>query len=63
MKKNNKAIAVYNHKLNREVEVGDVVQVPISNVDLSKANIENLTLVVVEKIRYLKRLTAYYLAN
>ena len=38
------------NKLTGNVNVGDIIQISLSNIDVFKVDIKNLTLVIVEKI-------------
>ena len=51
------------NKLTGNIDIGNIVQILLSNVNISKADIKNLTLVVIEKIQYPKKLTAFCLVN
>ena len=45
------------------LKVGDIVQIPMANVDLSKADNKTLTMVIVEETTHKKAPPSYKLAN
>ena len=63
MTKQGRAMTNKANKLKGNVNVGDVVQILLSNVNVSKVDIKNLTLVIVEKIQYPKKLLVFCLVN
>ena len=48
---------------NREIKEGNIIEIYLSEVDLSGVDNWTLTMVIVEKTWYPKKLAAYYLAN
>ena len=45
------------------INIGNIVQIGLSKVDLAKTDCENLTLMVVEERTFRENLSLYYLAN